>query len=93
MAQYSIGEAISKMLNESHWKYRYQVTKLKEDWELLMGVTIAKHTKDLTLHNGVLYIQTDVAALKHELSYNKQLLVSKINQHFDENLVQSIVVK
>jgi predicted nucleic acid-binding Zn ribbon protein len=86
-------EAISKMLQESNWKYRYQVTKLKEDWELLMGKTVAKHTKELQIYEGKLYIQTDVAALKHELSYNKSLLIAKINQHFDELFIKDIVVK
>ena len=93
MGQYSMSEAINRMLEESNWKYRYQVTKLKEDWELLMGKTVAKHTKELTIHNGTLYIQTNVAALKHELSYNKALLVAKINQHFDELFIKEIVVR
>jgi predicted nucleic acid-binding Zn ribbon protein len=93
MAQYSMADAITKMLEESNWKYRYQVTKLKEDWEALMGKTIAKHTKELFINNHVLYIHTDVAALKHELSFNKNLLVAKINQHFDEQFINEIVVK
>jgi Dna[CI] antecedent, DciA len=93
MAQYSMADAITKMLEESNWKYRYQVTKLKEDWELLMGVTVAKHTKDLFINNHVLYIHTDVAALKHELSFNKMLLVAKINQHFEDDFIKEVVVK
>lgn len=93
MALYSMQEAIQKMLENSHWKYRYQVTKLKEDWESLMGKTVARHTKELKLIDGTLYIQTDVAALKHELSFNKALLVAKLNQHFDEVVIKEIVVR
>lgn len=93
MAEYSIGDAIKKMLNESHWKQRYLVTKLNEDWESLMGKTIAKHTKSLFLQNGVLTIQTDAAPLKQELSYNKSLLIAKLNQHLGENIVKEIIVK
>jgi len=92
MAQYSMSEAIQKMLQDSHWKYRYQVTKLKEDWELLMGKTIARHTDNLKISDGKLYIYTNVAPLKNELSYNKMLLVAKINQHFGEDFIKDIVV-
>lgn len=93
MAEYSIGDAIKKMLNESHWKHRYLATKLKEDWEPLMGKTVARHTKSLELQNGVLIIFTDVAPLKHELSYNKNLLIAKLNQHLGENVVKEIILK
>jgi hypothetical protein len=92
MAQYSMKEAIDRMLQDSHWKYRYQVTKLKEDWELLMGKTVAKHTEDLKIRDGKLYIHTNIAPLKNELSYNKHLLIAKINQHFGEAFIKDIVV-
>jgi len=92
MAQYSMSEAIQKMLQDSHWKYRYQVTKLKEDWELLMGKTVARHTDNLKISDGKLYIYTNVAPLKNELSYNKMLLVAKINQHFGEDFIKDIVI-
>jgi len=85
-------EAINKMLEDSHWKYKYQVTKLKEDWELLMGKTVAKHTENLKLKDGTLYIYTNIAPLKNELSYNKHLLIAKINQHFGEAFINDIVV-
>lgn len=93
MAEYSIGEAIKKMLQESHWKQRYLATKLKQDWEELMGTTVAKHTKGLDLQNGILTIFTDVAPLKHELSYNKNLLIAKLNQHLGETVVKEVVVR
>jgi predicted nucleic acid-binding Zn ribbon protein len=93
MPQYSMSEAIHRMLEESNWKYRYQVTKIKEDWEKLMGKTVAKHTRDLKIHEGVLYIYSDVAALRNELSYNKVLLLAKLNQHFGETFLKDIVVR
>lgn len=93
MPQYSMSEAIHRMLEESNWKYRYQVTKLKQDWEQLMGKTVARHTNDLKINEGILYIFTDVAALRNELSYNKTLLLAKLNQHFGEKFIRDIIVR
>ncbi len=92
MAQYSMQEALNKMLEESNWKYRYQVTKLKQDWEKLMGKTVAKHTQDLVIKDGKLYIYTNVAPLKHELSYNKNLVIQKINQYFGEAFIKEVII-
>ena len=92
MAQYSMKEAINKMLEESHWKSRYNAAKLKQDWELLMGKTVARHTDEIKLYEGVLTIYSTVAPLKNELSYNKILLIAKINQYFGEEVVKSIKI-
>lgn len=92
MAQYSISDAIQKMIDQSHWKYSYQVVKLREDWELLMGKTVAKHTNDLQIQNGKLFIYTTTAPLKNELNYNKTALVQRINDHFGEEFITDVIV-
>ncbi|MBK7763233.1 MAG: DUF721 domain-containing protein [Bacteroidetes bacterium] len=92
MAQYSMQEALNKMLEESNWKYRYQVTKLKQDWEMLVGKTAARHTESLKIKDSTLYIYTNIAALKNELTYSKHFLITKINQHFGETFIKEIVV-
>ena len=92
MAQYSIQEALAKMLNQSNWKYPYQLVKLKQDWELLMGKTVAKHTKDLQIRDGKLFIYTQVAPLKNELNYNKEVLIERINAHLGEEVIKEIMV-
>jgi predicted nucleic acid-binding Zn ribbon protein len=85
-------DALNKMLEQSQWKERYLVEKIKLDWEKLMGKTVAKHTNDLIIKDHKLYIYTDVAPLKNELSYNKPLLIEKINQHLEENFIREIIL-
>lgn len=92
MALYSMKDALNKMLEQSQWKERYLVEKIKLDWEKLMGKTVAKHTNDLIIKDHKLYIYTDVAPLKNELSYNKPLLIEKINQHLEENFIREIIL-
>ncbi|MCC7030288.1 MAG: DUF721 domain-containing protein [Chitinophagaceae bacterium] len=92
MALYSMKDALNKMLEQSQWKERYLVEKIKLDWEKLMGKTVAKHTNDLIIKDRKLYIYTDVAPLKNELSYNKTLLIERINQHLEENFIKEIIL-
>ena len=85
-------EALDRMLVESHWKDRYLAVKLKEDWEALMGKTVARYTTDVQIRDHVLYIRTDVAALKNELRYNRELLIEKLNQHLGEPFIRDIAI-
>jgi len=90
MATYSMREAIDKMLEESRWKNRYYASKIRLDWALLMGNAVANCTGEIRLQDGKLFITTYNASLKHELSFSKQLLIAKINQHLGENIVKDI---
>lgn len=93
MAEYSMGDAIRRMLEESNWKERYQLTKLRQDWEDLMGKTVARYTEELYIRDRKLFIRTSVGALKKELTMNKSLLVAKINQYFEEEILTDVVVQ
>ncbi len=92
MAQYSIGEAIKVMLDQSSWKYAYQLTLLTEDWEKIVGKTIAKYTSNLQIRGKVLYMTCSAAPLKSELNYNKKMFVDKINEHFGEEFIRDIII-
>ncbi len=92
MALYSMKDALNKMLEQSQWKERYLAEKIKLDWEKLMGKTVAKHTDKLIIKDHKLYIYTQVAPLKNELSYNKQLLLDKINQHLEDPFIKEIII-
>ena len=93
MGQYSIGEALSLLLEKSKWKPKVQELRMREEWPQIMGTTIAKYTRDVSLKDKKLIIFTDVAALKQELMLGKEQLINKINAYFEETVVLDIVVK
>ena len=93
MGQYSVGEALSKLLEQSKWKHRVNEIRMKQEWEEMVGKTIAKYTRDVSLKDKKLTIHTDIAALKMELVLGKEQLINKINAHFKETVVMDIIVK
>ncbi len=93
MGSYSIGEAISLLMEKSGWKPKAIELRLREEWEVIVGKTIAKYTRNINLYNKVLTIYTDMAALKQEIMFSKQQLINNINEHFKETVVTDIVVK
>jgi hypothetical protein len=92
MGQYSIKEALDKMLQSSVWKDAYLATKLQEDWEILVGRTVAKYTDKLEIRGRTLYVYTKAGPLKQELNYNKAVLLERIAAHLGSKLISDIAV-
>lgn len=93
MGQYSIGEAINLLFEKSRWKPKVNELRMRQEWEEIVGKTIAKYTRSISLYDRVLTIYTDVAALKQELLLGKEQLVTRINEYFEERVVEEIVIK
>ena len=93
MGQYSIGEALNLLLERSKWKHKVSELRMQQEWEEIVGKTIAKYTRNILLNGETLTIFTDVAALKQELYYGKQQLIATINEYFKEDVVKDIIVK
>lgn len=93
MGEYSIGEAIQMLMKRSGWKPKVAEIRIREEWEQIVGKTVAKYTRDLKLYSGKLIIYTDVAALKQELTFGKEQLINNINEYLGETAVTEIVIR
>lgn len=93
MGSYSIGDAIKQLLEKSQWKGKVLELRMQQEWETIVGKTIARYTRNVILNGEVLTVYTDVAALKQELYFGKQQLIIRINEYFNERVITDIIVK
>lgn len=93
MGEYSIGEAINMLMQKSGWKPKVTELRLKQEWEQIVGKTVAKYTRNMYYDNGILTIYTDVAPLKQELQLGKQQLIDNINEYLEERAIRDIIIK
>lgn len=93
MAATSIGDALQQFFKSARWESKMNELRLQSHWEEIMGKTIAKYTRNVYLKEGVLFITTDVAPLKHELQIGKDQIMSNINTFFKLELVKSVVIR
>ncbi|MDI9320119.1 MAG: DUF721 domain-containing protein [Phycisphaerales bacterium] len=93
MAEYSVGDALKRLIAQSGWGDRVNEYRIKEEWTTIVGVTIARYTHNIQLRNKVLVISTDVAPLKQELLLGKDNLITKINLHFGETIVLDLKIR
>jgi len=93
MGEYSIGEALKQFLNQSRMKGEIQAFQIEEAWEKIMGKTIAKYTEKIQIHGHTLFINTAVAPLKQELSFQKEKIIQRVNEALGEKVIKEVVVK
>ena len=93
MAQYSIGDAIQQFLKGSRLKGEIQALQIEEVWAKVMGKTIAKYTDNIKVINRTLFITTNVAPLKQELSYQKEKIKLRINEALQSNDIDEVVIQ
>ena len=89
----SLKEAINKLIKRYQLQGKLTETQLNDSWEEIMGKPIAKYTRSLQLNNGRLVVKLSSSVLRQELSYGKNQLIERLNEHFGEAVIKDIVLK
>jgi len=79
-------------LNRSRLKNSIQALQIEEAWEKIMGKTIAKYTEKIQLNNQVLFITTHMAPLKNELLFQKESIITRVNEFLGKDTVKEVVI-
>ena len=93
MGQYSIAEAMRQFLQKSRLKGSVLALQITEVWEQIMGKTIARYTDKIHIINDTLFITTQVAPLKHELIFQKEKIMQRVNEALGQRIINKIVVQ
>jgi predicted nucleic acid-binding Zn ribbon protein len=92
MGEFSLGDAMKDFLRTSRLKSNVQALQIQDIWEQLMGKTIAKYTDSIKIYGSKLYITTQVAPLRHELLYQKEIILKRVNEALGENVIKEVIV-
>jgi predicted nucleic acid-binding Zn ribbon protein len=57
-----------------------------------MGAMIARHTSNISLRKGKLYLKIESAALKQELTYSKDKIKEIFNKELGENVITDVLI-
>jgi len=93
MGEFSMQDAIKLFLKQSKLKNGLQALRIEDVWEEIMGKTIAKYTDKIQIINQTLFISSTVAQLKHELLYQKEKIIERVNEALGEKVITDVVIK
>ncbi|RYF89083.1 MAG: DUF721 domain-containing protein, partial [Chitinophagaceae bacterium] len=70
-----------------------QAMQIEEVWEQIMGKTVAKYTDKIQIIGTTLFITTNVAPLKNELLYQRDIILQRVNEALGEKIIKEVVIK
>ena len=88
----TLKEVINQLLKAYRLDDRLDEVRLLNSWEKVMGKTITKHTKDIFIKNKKLFIKVDSAALREELSYAKEKIVTMLNEEAGKTVIEGVIL-
>ncbi len=93
MGEYSLGDAIQQFLKKSRLKGSVQALQITDVWEKIMGKTVARYTESIKIYGDKLYITTSVAPLKQELLFQREHIISRVNEELGEKTIREVIIQ
>jgi predicted nucleic acid-binding Zn ribbon protein len=87
----SLGEVIREMIETYRMEGKLNELKVIHSWEKVVGVMIAKYTRDIQIRNGKLFVKIDSPALKNELSYSSSVIIERLNKEAGCKVIEEII--
>lgn len=89
----SISELVRAMCREEGLETPLNEYRLLQAWPKVLGPAVQSYTKNLNIHNQVLYVSVTSSVLRQELHMNRKVLVHKLNAFVKANVITDIVFR
>ena len=70
---------------------KYDEYKLKNEWENVVGQTIARQTDSLSIDKETLYVRLSSPSLRQEMGYAKSHIIESLNDAVGKVLIRDIM--
>ncbi|MCX6286071.1 MAG: DUF721 domain-containing protein [Bacteroidetes bacterium] len=85
-------DVVQEILKKYRLEDHLEETKLIENWPQICGAMIAAHTS-VRIRDKTLFVNVDSAALRQELLFMKETLLTKLNKSAGKDLIRDIVFR
>ena len=89
----SIAELVSVMCREEGLETPLNEYRLINAWSKVLGPAVQSYTKNLQIHNQVLFVTLTSSVLRQELLMNRKTLVHKLNDYVKAQVITDIVFR
>lgn len=86
----ALKDVIKEFLKVYRLNDKLSEVKLISSWEKIMGKTVSKYTSEVFIKNKTLFIRLTNAALRNELSYNKEKIITLLNEEVGEKVIDDV---
>lgn len=88
-----VGDAITELFRQEKLDVKISQFTVKNSWAEIVGEGIAKSTSEIFFNDKSLFITLQSAALKHELSFRKEEIITAVNKFCGYKLVDHLIIR
>ncbi len=88
-----IGSILKNFIQSGKLEKGLDKVAVRNAWNQMMGVAIAKYTTQIYLERNTLYVTLSSSVLREELSYGKQKIIDMLNEELGKPLIKKINLK
>ncbi|RAJ16777.1 DUF721 domain-containing protein [Olleya aquimaris] len=89
----NISDALKDFVTENNLEKGLDKVNVREAWAKLMGNGINNYTTAIELKRDTLYIQLSSSALREELSYGNQKIITLLNEELGKEIIKKLVLR
>jgi len=86
-----LGEVMKELIETYRLEGKLNELKIIHSWEKVVGEMIARHTKNLYIKKGILFVKLDSPALKNELGYSTTVIIENLNAEAGCKVIEEII--
>lgn len=86
-----LGEALKELISVYRLDEKLGDVKIIAAWKNTLGPMINKHTLELKVNHGKLFVKLDSPALKKELLMGRSQLIQNLNREVGQEVIHEIV--
>ena len=84
---------MGKMVDDTGMRGKFTEMEVASAWDAVCAGLIAKHTISVRLQRSKVWVKVDSPPLRQELSYMKEGLISKLNDHLGKEVVLDMIIE
>jgi len=84
---------VKNLFKDKKLETKYIETKIPTIWEAAVGKYIAERTVKMFVKNRTLYVYMNSGPLKQEMTFNREKLITLVNEKLDSNHIKSIEIR
>ncbi|NNC70350.1 MAG: DUF721 domain-containing protein [Flavobacteriaceae bacterium] len=86
----SIDELMKEMLQKNNLQKGIDNLAVQEAWKEVMGHGVMAYTNAIELRKNSLTVRLSSSALREELSYGKEKIISMLNENLNKTIIKTI---
>lgn len=88
----SMKDLLGSYIKEGNLNKGFQKIHIDEAWGKMMGPGVVSYTSEVKLQNSTLIVSLTSSALREQLTYGKDKIITMINEEMGETLVKKLML-